>query len=60
MNLLQSFTKILLAEHTAETILAALKSMQAAPANIEQEFNNFINAMLEKSLLLKQKITMVL
>ncbi len=37
----------------AETILAALKSMQAAPANIEQEFNNFINAMLEKELILK-------
>lgn len=37
----------------AETILAALKSMQAAPANIEQEFNNFINAMLEKELIIK-------
>lgn len=37
----------------AETILAALKSMQAAPANIEDEFNNFINAMLDKELILK-------
>lgn len=39
----------------AETILAALKSMQAAPANIEVEFNNFINAMLDKELILKSE-----
>lgn len=39
----------------AETILAALKSMQAAPANIEMEFNNFIKAMLEKELILKSE-----
>lgn len=37
----------------AETILSALKSMQGAPADLEENFNNFINAMLEKELIVK-------
>ena len=39
----------------AETILSALKSMQGAPADLEENFKSFINAMLEKELIIKSE-----
>lgn len=39
----------------AETILSALKSMQGAPADLENNFNAFITAMIEKELIVKSE-----
>ncbi len=39
----------------AETILSALKSMQGAPADLEEKFSSFINSMLEKELIVKSE-----
>ena len=39
----------------AETILSALKSMQGAPADLEENFKSFISTMLEKELIIKSE-----
>lgn len=39
----------------AEAILSALKSMQDAPKDLEENFNAFINAMIEKELIIKSE-----
>lgn len=39
----------------AETILSALKTMKGAPDDLEIRFNDFINAMVEKELIIKSE-----
>ena len=42
---------------SAESILAELKSMPDAPEDLETNFKNFINALVEKDILLESKIS---